>query len=150
MPARSRSVTGAARGIGRGAAETLAAHGVHVVMADILPIVQQSFQEIRSNCSDNHGYAVVLDVSDESAVTALVEGCVEKLGRLDIMFNNAGMHMETGKVWETDVARLDLVMSVNFKGIFYGCKYAARQMIKQRSGCIVNTGSFFGKVGHAD
>ena len=143
-------VTGAARGLGKGIAETLAGEGVHVVMADLLPLVNDSFAEIKRANPDNRGYAVVLDVSDENAVKGLVENTVKKLGRLDIMVNNAGMHMETGKVWETETAKLDRVMAVNFKGIFFGCKYAARQMVKQKSGAIVNIGSFFGKVGHAD
>lgn len=142
-------ITGAARGLGNGIAETLATEGVHVVVADMLPLVNDSFNEIKKANPDNRGYPVILDVSDETAVKDLVENCVDNLGKLDIMINNAGMHMETGNVWETDVKKLDRVMAVNFKGIFFGCKYAARQMIKQKNGAIVNTGSFFGKVGHA-
>ena len=142
-------ITGAARGLGKGIAETLASEDVHVVMADKLPLVSESFEEIKEANPGNRGYAVILDVSDEAAVRALVEGAVKRLGKLDIMVNNAGMHMETGNVWETDTAKLDRIIAVNFKGVFFGCKYAARQMIVQRSGSIVNTGSFFGKVGHS-
>ncbi len=79
----------------------------------------------------------------------LVEGAAKKFGKLDIMVNNAGMHMHTGNVWETETEKLDRIMAVNFKGIFFGCKFASRIMIEQRSGTIVNIGSFFGKVGHA-
>ena len=142
-------VTGAARGLGKGTAESLAGEGVHVVMADVRPLVERSFQEINRANPENKGYASVLDVSDESAVRAMIEEAASKLGRLDIMVNNAGIHVEPANLWETDTADLDRVMAVNFKGIFFGCKYAARQMIKQRSGSIVNIGSFFGKVGHA-
>ena len=142
-------VTGAARGLGKGIAETLADEGIHVVMADQRPLVEESCAEIKQAHPDNQAYAVQLDVSQESAVKALVEGAVEKLGRLDIMVNNAGMHLQTGNVWETDEAKLDRIMAVNFKGEFFGCKHAAIQMIKQKSGTIVNMGSFFGKVGHA-
>ncbi len=142
-------ITGAARGLGKGTAETLASEGVHVVMGDKLPEVKDSFAEVKEANPDNRGYAVVLDVSDEAAVREMVEQAVGKLGKLDIMVNNAGMHLETGNVWETDIEKLDRVMAVNFKGILLGCKYAARKMIKQRSGTIVNIGSFFGKVGHA-
>ena len=85
----------------------------------------------------------------EQAFQAAIEGAVKKLGKLDIMVNNAGMHMDTGNVWETDVAKLDRIMAVNFKGTFFGCKYASRQMVQQKSGSITNIGSFFGKVGHA-
>jgi NAD(P)-dependent dehydrogenase (short-subunit alcohol dehydrogenase family) len=142
-------VTGAARGLGKGVAETLAGEGVHVVMADLLPLVEESCAEVKSANPEIETYAVQLDVSDESAVKDLVEGAVAKFGKLDIMANNAGMHLETGNVWETDEENLDRIMAVNFKGIFFGCKHAAIQMIKQKSGTIVNTGSFFGKVGHA-
>jgi NAD(P)-dependent dehydrogenase (short-subunit alcohol dehydrogenase family) len=142
-------VTGAARGLGKGIAATLASEGVDVVLADILPLVEESAQEITQANPGNGGYAVVLDVSDEAAMKELVEGAVERLGKLDIMVNNAGMHLETGNVWETTEAQLDRILAVNFKGAFFGCKYAARQMIEQKSGSIVNIGSFFGKVGHA-
>ena len=142
-------VTGAARGIGRGIAETLASEGVHVVLADLLDLVEETAKEINEKYPGLDCYAVKLDVSDESAVKALVEGAVKKFGKLDIMANNAGMHMHTGNVWETEEHQIDRVLAVNFKGEFFGCKYAAKQMIKQKSGTIVNTGSFFGKVGHA-
>ncbi len=142
-------VTGSARGIGKGIAETLASEGVHVVMADKLELVHESCKEINAKYPESKAYSVVLDVSDEMAIKDLVEGAVAKFGKLDIMANNAGMHAPSGNVWETEEKVIDLVMAVNFKGIFFGCKYAARQMIKQKSGTIVNTGSFFGKVGHA-
>jgi NAD(P)-dependent dehydrogenase (short-subunit alcohol dehydrogenase family) len=143
-------VTGAARGIGKGIAETLASEGVKVVLADILELVHDSAKEVATKYPDSEAYGVVLDVSSEQAVKELVEGAVKKFGKLDIMANNAGMHMHTGKVWETKEEQIDRVLAVNFKGIFFGCKHAALQMIKQKSGTIANTGSFFGKVGHPD
>ncbi|MCA1753531.1 MAG: SDR family oxidoreductase [Spirochaeta sp.] len=143
-------VTGAARGIGKGIAETLAAEGMKVVVADILDLVHDTAKEIATKYPGSEAYAVQLDVSDEQAVKGMVEGAVAKWGKLDVMANNAGMHMHTGKVWETKEEQLDRVLAVNFKGMFFGCKYAALQMVKQKSGSIVNTGSFFGKVGHPD
>ena len=142
-------VTGAARGIGRGIAETLIREGVQVVIADIRPLIHQTIEEINQSAPEHKGYAVELDVADEEAVQNLIEEAVKNLGKLDIMINNAGMHADTGNVWETEVAKLDRVMAVNFKGVFFGCKYASRQMIKQKNGSIINIGSFFGKVGHA-
>ena len=142
-------ITGAARGLGKGISETLAAEGVDIVMSDILPLVEQSCQEIMKANPGNRGYAVQLDVADEAAVRDLVDGAIKKLGKLDIMVNNAGMHLDTGNLWETETEKLDRILAVNFKGIFYGCKYAAPHMIKRKSGNITNIGSFFGKVGHA-
>lgn len=77
------------------------------------------------------------------------DNVVEKLGKLDIMYNNAGMHAGGAPVVDTNMADVDRVFAVNFKGIFHGCKYAGQIMQKQGFGTIVNTGSFFGKVGHA-
>lgn len=142
-------VTGAARGIGKGIAETFASEGVHVVLVDKLELVKETAQEIVGKYPDNKAYAVVLDVSDENAMKAMIEEAVGKFGKLDIMVNNAGMHMDTGNVWETEESQIDRILAVNFKGQFWGCKYAAQQMITQKFGTIVNIGSFFGKVGHA-
>ena len=71
-------VTGAARGLGRGIAETLASEGVHVVMADIRPLVKEALAEVAQANPDNKGYPIELDVSDEAAIEKLVEGAVEK------------------------------------------------------------------------
>ncbi len=141
-------VTGAARGLGQGIAKTLAEEGVHVVMADVRTNVEDSYNEIKDKNPENKGYAIVLDVSDEAAVKAAIDDTVKNLGSLDIMVNNAGIHVTPKNVWETDESDIDKVIAVNFKGIFFGCKYAALHMIKQKSGSISNTGSFFGKVGH--
>ncbi|CAG0907428.1 unnamed protein product, partial [Cyprideis torosa] len=113
-------VTGAARGIGFGAAETFASEGVHVVMSDILPILDESCKKIQEAYPEVQVYAKAADVSDEMAVKALVDFTVEKFGQLDIMFNNAGMHMDTGAVWETDMAKVDKILGVNLKGVFHG------------------------------
>lgn len=140
-------ITGAARGLGQGTAETLAEHGVHVVLADISPDLEKTFQNIKQSHPENEGYAQRVDVSDESAVRGLVEGAVRKFGRLDIMVNNAGMHLQEGMVADMEVETIDRIFAVNFKGIFFGCKYAAQQMRKQNAGAIVNLGSFGGKLG---
>jgi NAD(P)-dependent dehydrogenase (short-subunit alcohol dehydrogenase family) len=142
-------ITGAARGLGKGIAETLAEEGVDVVVADILPSVEETFAEILKKNPLNKGFAVTLDVSNEAEVKAMVEKTVSKLGKLDIMVNNAGMHLDETFIWLTQEYQIDKIMAVNFKGVFFGCKYAAIQMMKQKSGTIVNIGSYYGKVGHA-
>lgn len=142
-------VTGALRGLGEGIAETLAAEGVSVVLADLRPEVEQTAARIAQAYPDVEVLWRLCDVSDEDAVAGLVAFAVDRFGRLDIMANNAGIHVPPAPVWETDMADVDRILAVNFMGIFHGCKWAARQMLHQRSGTIVNTGSFFGKVGHA-
>ena len=140
-------ITGAARGLGQGTAETLANHGVHVVIADISPEVHETFQTIKKAHPENEGYAQEVDVTNEDAVRELVEDVVKKFGRLDIMVNNAAMHLHEGMVADMDVEIIDRIFAVNFKGIFFGCKYAARQMREQQSGAIINLGSYGGKLG---
>lgn len=142
-------VTGSSRGLGQGIAETLASEGVSVVLADIRPEVEQTASRIASAHPEVEVLWRVVDVSDEASVSSLVEYAVESFGRLDIMANNAGIHIPPTNVWETDMKDVDRLLAVNFKGIFHGCKWAAKQMVEQRAGTIVNTGSFFGKVGHA-
>ena len=145
---RAAVITGASRGIGEGIAEALAGDGVHVVLADIRPEVEETATRIADKFPWSIVHSRVVDVADEEDVAGLVSFAVSTFGRLDIMANNAGVHVAPKNVWETDMADVDRVLAVNFKGIFHGCKYAAKQMVEQRSGAIVNTGSFFGKVGH--
>ena len=142
-------VTGSSRGLGEGIAETLAAEGVSVVLADLREEVAQTAERIAAAHPEVQVLSRVVDVSDEDAVADLVGFAVGEFGRLDVMVNNAGIHVPPTNVWETDMKDVDRLLAVNFKGIFHGCKWAAKQMIEQRSGSIVNTGSFFGKVGHA-
>ena len=142
-------ITGSAGGLGQGIAETLAMEGANVVMMDKKPEVKESFEKIIREYSDIEGFYDVFDVSDEGRMKKLVGDTVKKFGMLDIIVNNAGMHIVTGNLWETKEKDLDRLLAVNFKGQFFGCKYAAIQMIKQKSGTIINIGSLFGKVGHA-
>ncbi len=140
-------VTGAARGLGKGTAEALADAGIHVVVSDVLGEIEETMAGIRKKHPDNKGYAQMTDVSDEKQVKALVEGTVQKLGRLDIMVNNAGMHLKEGPIATMEKETVDKIFSVNFYGEFFGCKYAAQQMMKQKAGSIINLGSYGGKVG---
>ena len=140
-------ITGAARGLGQGTAEALAEHGVHVVVADIAPNIHEVFDAIKEAHPENNGYSKEVDVSVETDVRDLIAGAVEKFGRLDIMVNNAGMHLDEGLVADMDVEIIDRIFSVNFKGIFFGCKYASQQMREQKHGAIVNLGSYGGKLG---
>lgn len=142
-------ITGAARGIGFGAAEALAKEGVHVVLADLLPDVHESFARIKEQCPDIDGFAMEVDVSKEAQVKALMDAVVEKFGRIDILYANAGINGGEWAVTDITEELIDKVYGVNLKGIVFSCKYAAKQMKEQRSGTIVTTGSFYGKVGHA-
>jgi 3-oxoacyl-[acyl-carrier protein] reductase len=84
--------------------------------------------------------ATGVDVSRSAEVDALVDGAVREHGRLDVMCNIAGI-MHNSLVVDTEDADLDRVLAVNLKGVFYGCRAAARVMTKQGSGSIVNMAS---------
>lgn len=141
-------ITGSAGGLGKGMAIQLAEEGVTVVLADISPKVEEAFQDVLEKAPENKGFARIVDVSKETEVENLVNDVVQKFGKLDIMVNNAGIAHNDITVMETSEELIDKIMAVNFKGIFFGCKHAGNQMMQQKSGTIVNTGSFFGKVGH--
>lgn len=112
-------VTGASRGIGEGIAETLAAEGVSIVLADIRPEVEGTAERIATENPDVTVLGRVVDVAEEAAVADLVRYPVSELGRLDIMANNAGIHVTPANVWETDNADVDRLLAVNFKGVFH-------------------------------
>lgn len=142
-------ITGAARGIGRSCAEALAAEGIHVVVTDVLPEVEQTFASIHAAHPENRGFAKIVDVSREEQVKSLIEETVKTFGHLDILCNNAGINGGALLVTEAKEETVDRIFGVNFKGVFFGCKYGGLQMMKQGYGTIVNTGSWYGKVGHA-
>lgn len=143
-------ITGAARGIGYGAAEALAGEGVHVVLADLLPEVHESYKKIQELYPENQGFAMEVDVSREDQVKALMDAVVEKFGRIDILYANAGINGGEYAVVDITEALIDKVYGVNLKGIIFSCKHAAKYMMERKSGTIVTTGSFYGKVGHAN
>ena len=121
-------ITGAARGIGQGCAEALAAEGVHVVLADVLPEVEKTWEDIHARYPENRGFALTVDISKEEQVRSMVDRVVETFGRLDIIYNNAGIN---GGEWEiSDVTEevIDRVFGVNLKGTMFCCKYAAVQI----------------------
>jgi len=141
-------VTGAARGIGRVIALTLASPGLKIYVNDVanLDEAETACREIEAK----GGAAQVLpfDVAQAAAVEAAVELIVRESSRLDILVNNAGLTRDQllVRMKEDD---WDLVLSVNLKGAFNCSKAAAKPMIKQRSGRIINISSVVGVMGNA-
>jgi 3-oxoacyl-[acyl-carrier protein] reductase len=139
LTGRSAVVTGAGSGIGRASAEVLASAGATVVCADIdLGSARDTASRIEK--SGGSATATRVEVSDRSQVESLVSSTVEDHGRLDVMCNIAGI-ISMGSVVDVDEAELDRVLAVNFKGVFFGCQAAARQMARQGSGSIINMAS---------
>ncbi|GLJ38474.1 hypothetical protein SUGI_0783670 [Cryptomeria japonica] len=139
-------VTGGARGIGEATVRLFAKHGAKVVLADI---IDTAGEKISSSLSSAVTY-MHCNVSKEEDVAEVVRKTVSKYGRLDIMFNNAGILGEQAKgksILDFDAEEFDRVMAVNVKGVGLGIKHAARVMVPRRSGCIISTSSVAGVMG---
>jgi 3-oxoacyl-[acyl-carrier protein] reductase len=139
LSGRVAVVTGAGSGIGRASATMLAAVGAGVVCADVNGDAAETTAKQIVGLGGSASAAQV-DVSESSEVDALVDGTAREHGRLDVMCNIAGI-MHNSLVVETEDADLDRVLGVNLKGVFYGCRAAARVMTKQGSGSIINMSS---------
>ncbi len=132
-------MTGAGSGIGRAAASALAAAGAAVVCVDVDGAAAgATADDIGRAGGVATGQAV--DVTDALAVEALGHHAVEAHGRMDVWVNVAGI-MRYGKVVDLTETDLDAVLAVNFKGVLFGSQVAARRMVEQGSGSIVNVAS---------
>ena len=141
-------VTGAASGMGLATSKLFAQQGASVILIDY---DEQALSKAK-NEMDSMGYntlAIQCDVADEMAVKAAIAQGIEKFGRLDIAFNNAGIQSPIAEVAEADGQEFDRVHAINLKGIWNCMKYELQQMKKQKSGAIVNTSSLGGLVGIA-
>jgi NAD(P)-dependent dehydrogenase (short-subunit alcohol dehydrogenase family) len=138
-------ITGGASGIGRAIGRELVRHGANVVLADIDGSgVEVAAKELSAGPSgDGSARGRQLDVRDAQAVRALVEEVVERDGRLDMMFNNAGIVLG-GNSHEIGSDYWDRVMDVNYRGVVNGVVAAYPLMAAQGSGHIVNTASLAG------
>jgi NAD(P)-dependent dehydrogenase (short-subunit alcohol dehydrogenase family) len=126
-------VTGAASGIGRSTAELFMAEGATVVAADI---------------DDAEGVTHLVDVADEEQTTALAAAVVDQFGRIDVLFNNAGI-AGVGDLEETSIELWERVMRVNVRGVFLMSRAVVPTMIAQSSGSIVNMSSAIAHTGLA-
>jgi NAD(P)-dependent dehydrogenase (short-subunit alcohol dehydrogenase family) len=129
-------ITGGARGIGLGIAQRLAAEGAIAVIGDLqLDAAEQAATEITHQ--GKRSVARALDVRDSASVEATLADIAGEFGRIDILVNNAGVHLVKAVTDYSD-ADWSFVMDVNARGPFYTMRAAARYMIPQRSGRIVN------------
>ncbi len=139
-------VTGGAGGIGAATAIAFAAEGAKVAVADLKDPTETVATIMAAG---GKAYSIALDVTDQAAVEAAVDGVVAKWGRLDIAFNNAGVSLEDYTTpWES-VDLYDKVVAVNQRGVMLCMAAELRHMAKQGSGSIVNTASVAGMVGLA-
>jgi NAD(P)-dependent dehydrogenase (short-subunit alcohol dehydrogenase family) len=140
-------ITGAGSGMGRVAAQMFAAEGARVVVAEF---AADAGEETVRQVTDAGGEAsfVKTDVSREEDARTMVDHAVERFGRIDVLYNNAGIMPEADhSVTDTEVVVWDQVMAVNLRGVFLGCKYAIPRMVEQGSGSIINISSFVAILG---
>ena len=135
-------ITGAASGIGRSTAHRFVEEGARVVIADI----QADAAETTAAELGDAATAIATDVTDEEQVAAAVDLAVERWGRLDCMFNNAGIIGAVGPITETMADDWDRTLAVLLTSAFYGIKHAGRVMIPARRGVILSTSSVAGLV----
>jgi NAD(P)-dependent dehydrogenase (short-subunit alcohol dehydrogenase family) len=142
LTGKTAIVTGGAKGIGMHYSRALAKEGARVVIADIEDgsVLARS---ICDECGSDAATSLVTDVSDENAVKALVAETVKRLGRIDILINNAALYAKLSprNFDEWDIATWDKVMTINVRGPWLMVRHVAPHMIAQKSGKIVNIGS---------
>jgi NAD(P)-dependent dehydrogenase (short-subunit alcohol dehydrogenase family) len=129
-------VTGAGSGIGRASAIRLAEEGARVTCVDLQ---EDAVRETAAEIGDA-AFPVAADISDDAQVRAYTDGTVHRWGKLDVVFNNAGVNLPTVFHEATDEL-IDRTIDVNVKGTIYGCRAAIPHLLKEGGGSIVNTGS---------
>ena len=139
-------ITGAASGIGRGTAIRFAAEGASVVIADLN---EEGGAAAVRDCRENGGNAIFqkTDVAAESDIKALVVRAVKEFGKLDIIYNNAGLVGAVGLVEDTPVEDWDRTFAVLTRGVFLGMKHAVPAMRSGGGGSIISTASIAGLSG---
>jgi 3-oxoacyl-[acyl-carrier protein] reductase len=139
LEGRCAVITGAASGIGRQAAITLAKAGAHVVLADI---DDAGLEQTRVAVAAFDGRADTrrVDVTDRHEVEELASFAVDRGGRIDVWANIAGIIL-TVPIVDANEDQLDRLLAVNLKGTYWGCAAAARRMTAQGSGSIINISS---------
>ncbi|OES43645.1 3-oxoacyl-[acyl-carrier-protein] reductase [Domibacillus iocasae] len=148
LEGKTALVTGASRGIGKAIALELARHGADVAVnyAGNEQKAKEVADEIQA--MGRRSFIVQCDISDGDAVQAMVKETVAQFGRLDILVNNAGITRDN-LIMRMKDQEWDDVINTNLKGVFLCTKAVTRQMMKQRSGRIINISSVVGRIGNA-
>lgn len=147
LEGKTALVTGASRGIGRAIALKLATEGAMVIVN--YNGSREAAEQVVAEILEHGGKAVSFgcSVSDPQAVEAMMKQIISEQKRLDILVNNAGIARDN-LILKMKEEEFDAVLDTNLKGVFHTCKHAARQMLKQKSGCIVNISSISGILGN--
>ena len=148
---RCAVVTGSTRGIGRAVARELAAAGMNVVVNSSSERSLPAAEAVAAEIAEEFGVetlAVAANVAIEEEANALIAAAAEANGRVDVLVNNAGITRD-GLAARMSDDDFDAVIDINLKGTFHCCRAAAKLMMKQRWGRIVNMSSVVGVYGNA-
>lgn len=139
-------VTGAASGIGKASALLFAREGAKVVVADVL---DEGARRTVDSILKSGGDAIFthMDVSKTSEIKNMIGTTLQSYGKLDVLFNNAGIEGASADITSYPEDIFDRVISINLKGVWLGMKYAIPEMLKNKGGSIINTTSVAGLVG---
>lgn len=142
-------ITGAGSGIGRETSRLFAAEGAQVVAVDVNDAAgEETVAQVRKS-GGTSGY-IHADVSKATECEAMVAFAEKTFGRLDVLFNNAGiLHSADDDAVSTSEEVWDLTMAINLKGVFLGCKYGIPALRRTGGGSIINTASFVALLGAA-
>ena len=143
-------VTGGASGMGRVAAAMFCSEGAKVAVADVTaePLETAAVEARAAAQGGGDAFAVTCDVTREQQVRGAIEATVARYGRLDVLYNNAGIMMaEDSSVVDTEEWVWDRTLGVNVKGIYLCCKYGIPEMLKSGGGSVINIASFVALVG---
>lgn len=137
-------ITGAASGIGRATALAFAQQGAKLVIGDVSDGAKETAEQIKANGGE--ALFVHTNVADSASVQALMTTAVDRFGKIDAAFNNAGILPRTAPVAEMAEEEFDRVIAVDLRGVFLCLKYEIQAMLKTGGGAIVNTASVAGVV----
>lgn len=142
-------ITGGGSGMGKVASELFASEGARVVLTDVNDEAGVATADAISGGGGEAAY-VHADVSKEEDAEGMVRRAVDRFGRLDIVYNNAGVMLpDDGSVHTTDEAIWDTTLAINVKGVAFGCKYGIPAMLESGGGSIINVASFVAWLGAA-
>ena len=144
-------ITGAAMGLGQAAAKELAGRGARLALVDYnREDLERTRAELAARFSGAEIIAIVADVSDEKAVKRYVEETLQAFGRIDGLYNNAGIEGPQARLTEYDLDAFKKVLDINLMGVYYGMRHVIPVMRKQQYGRIVNVSSVAGIRGVLD
>jgi len=149
LAGKTALITGGGSGIGKASCLLFAREGARVVAVDLkMDTAQATVDEIRAAGGDARAFAA--DVSKASDAEAMVRFAEEQYGALHVAFNNAGVfHPDDDSVTNTSEEIWDMVININLKGVFLGCKYEIPALMRAGGGSIINTASFVAVMGAA-